>query len=165
MRLAGKTLIVGCVLAAGLSARVEGQVARKGGSAPSPSFTRITLQEIVLLLKDLAELNPMALKRMEEEPELKRTQLENLRQLLAFASEAQRTGLAADPHYRNELRYIRIETIAINYDRYINKGKDALPPFGHITDAAVARYRGEGAGALSAAMKAQRKAKLEEFIE
>ena len=58
------------------------------------SFNSISRSEIELLLSDAAKTNPIALKRLAEDPDMKKTQLENLKQLLAFATQAQKEGLA-----------------------------------------------------------------------
>jgi len=96
-----------------------------------------------LLLADVAKSNPMVLKRLAEDPEQKKKQIENLKQLLAFASQAQRDGLAADPSNRQELDSIRAEIIAVNYDREINKDKGPMPAFGFITEDQVKAYWAE----------------------
>lgn len=105
-----------------------------GGHASAGSFNSITKEEIELLLSDLAKQNPMVLKRFEQDPEMKKQQLDNLKQLLAFASEAQREGLADDPNNRQELENIRSEVAAVNYDKEINKDKGPMPPFGFISE-------------------------------
>ena len=120
------------VLAAGV------QLVHAQGTASSPTiFNRITKEEIELLLKDVATSNPMALKRLAEDPEMKKQQLDSLKQLLAFASQAQRDGLTDNPTYRQELENIGSEVIAVNYDREINAGKGPMPPLGFISDARV----------------------------
>ncbi len=107
-------------------------------------FSSISQQEIELLLADAAKINPLALKRLAETPELKQKQLEDLKQLLAFASEAQRTGLANAQPNRQELANIEAEVIAVNYDREINADKGPMPPFGFITEDQVKAFWGEG---------------------
>jgi hypothetical protein len=99
----------------------------------NPRFNTISREEVEMLLADVAKSNPMLLKRLAEDPEMKKQQLANLEQLLAFASEAQKQGLADDEPSRQELAYIRAEIEASNYDREINKGTDAVP-FSLITD-------------------------------
>jgi len=103
-------------------------------------FKSISRTEIEMLIADLAQKNPMAIKRLAENPELKRKQLDSLRQLLAFASQAQKEGLADEPSNRQELKSIRSEAIAVNYDQEINKDKGPKPPFGFITDDQVKQF-------------------------
>ena len=78
--------------------------------------------------------NPMILKKLSEDPDMKKQQIDNLKQLLAFASQAQRDGLTNDPTNKQELENIRAEILAVNYDREINKDKGPMPPFGFITE-------------------------------
>jgi len=113
------------------------------GGESTTSFNSISKAEIELLLADVAKSNPMVLKRLAEDPEQKKKQIENLKQLLAFASQAQRDGLAADPSNRQELDSIRAEIIAVNYDREINKDKGPMPAFGFITEDQVKAYWAE----------------------
>jgi len=109
------------------------------GQGPA-DFRSISKAEITSLLQDVAKTNPMALKRLAEDPEMKRAQLDTLRQLLAFATQAQKDGLADEPVIRQELENIRAETIAVNYDREINKNKGPMPPFGFISEARVKAF-------------------------
>ncbi len=106
-------------------------------------FSSISKAEIEMLLADIAKSNPMTLKRFAEDSEARKNQLDSLKQLLALASQAQRDGLTSDPINKQELENIRAEIIAITYDKEINKDKGQMPPFGLITDAAVAAYWAE----------------------
>ena len=165
MRLTNTTLIALCLLGAAAGLRVNGQTAKAKTALPDKTFTQITQQEITLILEDVRESNPMLLKRLEEDPLLKQSQISNLRELLAFASEAQRTGLADEPNLRNELDNIRFEVTAVSYDKHLNKGKQSTAPFGNITDAALADYwAGSATHVLPAAVKADRKAKFDQFL-
>ena len=110
------------------------------GQSKAVDFSSISKTEVEMLLADLAKTNPQLIKRLADDPVIKQQQIENLRQLLAFASQAQREGLASDPTNKQELESIRAEAIAVNYDREINKGKGPMPPFGFITDAQVKAY-------------------------
>jgi hypothetical protein len=78
-----------------------------GGHEVSGSFNKISKEEVELLLSDVAKVNPMVLKRFAEDPEMKKQQLENLKQLLAFASAAQSEGMTNEPNNRHELKNIR----------------------------------------------------------
>lgn len=115
-----------------------------GGHASAGSFNSITKEEIELLLSDLAKQNPMVLKRFEQDPQMKKQQLDNLKQLLAFATQAQREGLHNDPMTRQELDNIRSEVIAVNYDKEINGDKGPMPPFGFISEEQINAFWGEG---------------------
>lgn len=115
----------------------------KVGGASNESFNSISRSEIEMLLSDVAKSNPAILKKLAEDPEMKKTQIENLKQLLAFASQAQKDGLAADPTNKQELDNIRSEILAVNYDKEINKDKGPMPAFGFITEDQVKAYWGE----------------------
>lgn len=115
-----------------------------GGHASTASFNSITKEEIELLLSDLAKQNPMVLKRFEQDPEMKKQQLENLKQLLAFASQAQKDGIANEPDKKQELENIRSEVAAVNYDKEINQDKGPMPPFGFISEDQVNAFWGQG---------------------
>jgi len=107
---------------------------QKVGGQSTESFNEITRPEIEALLGDVAKNNPSVLKRLASDPKMKKDQIDNLKQLLAFASQAQRDGLTADPINRQELANIRAEIIAVNYDREMNQDKGPMPPFGFITE-------------------------------
>jgi parvulin-like peptidyl-prolyl isomerase len=113
-----------------------------GGHAAG-SFNSISKEEIELLLADVAKVNPMILKRFKEDPEMKKQQVENLKQLLAFASQAQKEGLTNEPNNRHELGNIKSEITAVNYDKEINKDKGPMPPFGFITEDQTKEFWGQ----------------------
>jgi parvulin-like peptidyl-prolyl isomerase len=110
----------------------------------SGSFNSISKQEVELLLADVAKVNPMVLKRFKENPEMKKEQLDNLKELLAFASQAQKEGLANESPNKDELENIRAEVVAVTYDKEINKDKGPMPPFGFITEDRIKAFWGEG---------------------
>ncbi len=126
------------ILAIGL-----GLVIWKQNTVQGTSFSSISREEIEMLLADVAATNPMILKRLAEEPELKKQQIENLKQLLAFASQAQKDGLADEPGNKQELENIRAEILAVQYDREINKDKGPMPPFGFISEEQVNAFWAE----------------------
>ncbi|MBC7901646.1 MAG: hypothetical protein H7070_16520, partial [Saprospiraceae bacterium] len=115
-----------------------------GGHSTTASFNSISKEEVEMLLADVAKANPMAIKQFAENPEMKKQQLENLKQLLAFASQAKKEGLTNDPTNKQELDNIRSEVAAVNYDREINKDKGPMPPFGFITEDRVKQFWGQG---------------------
>ncbi|MEP7075946.1 MAG: peptidylprolyl isomerase [Acidobacteriota bacterium] len=113
---------------------------KAGGEHGTQSFNSISRQEIETLIGDIAKKNPMAIKRLAQNPEMKTKQLDSLKQLLAFASEAQKEGLADDPSNKQELKSIRAEVTAVNYDQEINKDKGQMPQLGFITDDQIQQY-------------------------
>lgn len=117
---------------------------RVGGGHTSAGFNKISKEEIEMLLADVAKVNPMVLKRFAEDPEMKKQQLENMKELLAYASESQREGLTDQPNNRQELKNIRAEVVAVNYDRETHKDAGPMPPFGFITEDQINAFWGEG---------------------
>ena len=120
-----------------------GLVIWKKNTAHGTAFNSITRGEIEMLLADVAKTNPMVLKRLAEDPAMKKQQIENLKQLLAFASQAEKEGIAAEPGNKQELENIRAEILAVNYDREINKDKGPMPPFGFISEEQVNAFWAE----------------------
>ena len=116
-----------------------------GSTHAAGSFNSISREEVEMLLADVAKVNPMVLKRFAEDPEMKKQQLENLKQLLAFASEAKKQGLADEPTNKQELENIRAEVVAVNYDKEINKDKGPMPPFGFVSEDQTKAFWGGGA--------------------
>lgn len=115
----------------------------KVGGHSATSFNSITRPEVEMLLADVAKSNPAVLKRLNEDPELKKQQLDSLKQLLAFASQAKADGMADEPNNKQELENIRAEITAVNYDREMNSEKGPMPPFGFITEDMVNEYWGQ----------------------
>ncbi len=108
----------------------------------------VTKSDMETLLKDA---NPMVLKRLADDPELKTKQLENIKQLMSLASQARREGLDKDPEVTAELDNIRDEITATNYDKDLNKDKGQMPPFGFISEDQVNSFWGDpNAGGISA---------------
>ncbi len=120
---------------------------KTGGAAHAASFNSISKGEIEMLLADVAKTNPTVLKRLKDDPEMKKQQIENLKQLLAFASQAQKDGLANEATNKQEMESIRAEILAVNYDREINKDKGPMPAFGFITEEQVKAYWDQDAAA------------------
>ncbi len=116
----------------------------KAAGHSNVSFNKISKEEVELLLADVAKVNPMVLKRFAEDPEMKKQQLENLKQLLAFASQAKKEGLTSEPNHKQELKNIEAEVIAVNYDREIHKDAGPMPPFGFITEDQINGFWGQG---------------------
>jgi len=115
-----------------------------GSTHGTVALNSISKEEMELLLADVAKSNPMALKRLAEDQEMKNQQLESLKQLLAFATEAQNEGLANEKNNKEELENIHDEVVAVNYDREMNKDKGPMPPLGFISEEQVKQFWGEG---------------------
>jgi hypothetical protein len=137
-------LTKGLILVAVILAIGAGLVVwKKKVGTTSESFNSISKHEIELLLSDVAAKNPMGLKRLAEDPDLKKKQLESLKQLMAFAVAAQREGYANEPNSKMELENIRDQIEAVSYDQQINKDKGPMPQFGFITEDQVNQYWAE----------------------
>lgn len=132
---------------------------KKVGGNSGESFNSMSREEVEMLLADVAKSNPMVLKKFSDDPEMKKQQLDNLKELLAFASQAQSSGLAKDGTNKQELENIKAEITAVNYDRDQNKDKGPMPPFGFITEDMVNAYWGQdgqpqaGPGAFASFME------------
>ena len=113
---------------------------KNGAGHGAVELNGLNKAEMELLLKDA---NPMMLKRLADDPELKKQQLDNLRQLFALANAAKKEGLAKDEKIKSELDNIGVELTAVNYDREINKDKGSMPPFGFIGEDRVKEFWGE----------------------
>jgi parvulin-like peptidyl-prolyl isomerase len=97
------------------------------------------------LLKDV---DPVKRKRLAEDPDLRKKQVEGVQQLLAFACEAEKRGLARDENNIAELENIRSETIAVNYDRQVSKPGTGLP-FSRVTAEQVSEFYKDPANSAS----------------
>ncbi|HXG86150.1 MAG TPA: peptidylprolyl isomerase [Pyrinomonadaceae bacterium] len=106
----------------------------KFGSHGDEALTRITKEDMAILLKDA---NPMQIKQIAGSPEAKKKIAENLKQLLAVASQARKEGIANEPNVKLELENIRTVLTATIYDQKINGDKGPMPPFGYITEEQV----------------------------
>jgi len=137
-------LTKGLILVAVILAIGAGLVVwKKKVGSHNESYNSISKHEIELLLSDVAAKNPMGLKRLAEDPEMKKKQLESLKQLLAFAIQAQKEGYASEPTNKQELVNIRDQIEASSYDQEINKDKGPMPPFGFITEDQMNQYWAE----------------------
>jgi hypothetical protein len=139
------TLTKGLILVAVILAIGVGLVVwkKKVGGSETVSYNSISKHEIELLLSDVAAKNPMGIKRLADDPEMKKKQLESLKQLMAFAATAQKEGYTDDPVNKQELRNIRDQIEAQSYDQETNKDKGPMPPFGFITEDQVNQYWAE----------------------
>ena len=111
-------------------------------SAGLPKFEclkTLTKSDIDLLIGEIKTKNPESYKRLVDDVELRKSQVESLRQLLAFSCQAVGEGIANDPVNARELAYIRTQSIASEYDKVTN-GKSGSPPFGSVTDGQITAF-------------------------
>lgn len=114
----------------------------KVGGHGEESLNRITREDMALLL---ADADPMQKKAIGESPESKKKIAENIKQLLAVASQARKEGLAEDENIKRELESIRSIVTASLYDKKINEGKGPMPPFSFITEDQIKAFWGDSA--------------------
>lgn len=123
--------IIVIILILGIGAGLVFWKAKYGGGHGSESLNTITKEDMALLL---ADADPSQLQAIGESPDAKKKIAENIRQLLAVASQARKDGLADDPNIKTELESLREEVIARTYDRKVNGDKGPMPPFGFISE-------------------------------
>jgi foldase protein PrsA len=139
-----------------------------GGHYGSDKLTKVTKEEMQLLIKDF---NPMQLKMLSETPEQKKKLAEELEQLLAIASEAKKEGLDKEGYIKSELESMEKAILAINYDQKINKDKGNLPPFSFIKEDQVKEFWNGGpeggtiSGFFNKARAARRASQFDAFID
>ena len=93
----------------------------------------------------LVDMNPMMLRQLSQNPEAKKELANNVRELFAIASQAEKEGLASDANVKRELDNIDYELLAVSYDKAVNKDKGPMPPFGFISEEQVNQFwNGEG---------------------
>jgi foldase protein PrsA len=127
------TVLLGVIFLAGISLLVW--KVKVGGQ--SEGLTKLSKADMEMIFKDMP---PMALKRLAEDPEAKKKQIEGIKQFLAVAEEARTSGFANKEEYKVELENIGRETLALNYDKEKNKDKENLPPLSAITKEDVEAY-------------------------
>lgn len=154
------------MLAFAAGAGVYGQVDASCVPPPLATFQSISRAEIESMLADVAVSNPKVLDRFRDEPELKRDEIDNLRELLAFASAAIKEGHASDSPYCVELESIRDESTAVEYDKIRNKARGKGPPFAFISKTSVSSFwSGTLAKPLSTKVREGREAGFKRFLD
>lgn len=93
-------------------------------------LTKLSAEDIAMILE--GEGNPQQLAPLVSNPKARKDLLEQLKELLALAAEARRSGIADDPLVRNQLEISNKFLLAQNYDAFRNDGQPA-PPLGSVT--------------------------------
>jgi len=126
-------IVIALIFVAGIGLLVWSMY-RKGGEG----LTSLTAEDVKLILEDEAKGNPRALASLANDPEARKKVLENLKQALAVASEARKTGYAEQPEIKTQLELSEQEVLATAYDNKLKadagRGDDPGPPFGYIED-------------------------------
>src|SRR5207245_7170982 len=91
------------------------------------------------LLDDVRAKNPGMIKQLAADAELRRKQVESIRQLLAFACQAVKDRALDDLVNKNELENIRREVVAVNFDNIRDK-RPSHTQFDLITKDRVAEF-------------------------
>lgn len=126
----------------------------KVGGHGSEGLTKLSKSDMETIFKDAP---PQALKRLAEDKELKKKQIEEIKQFLAIAEEARSTGFANEPETKKDLEEIEMTLMAVNYDKEKNKEKENLPPFSAITKEQVDAFyqKDDNSGKFDALVKEQ----------
>ena len=112
---------------------VAGAAAEAQAVKTSACLKKFGQKEWSIMLKDL---NAEMKKKFVDDVEYRKSQVESIRQLLAYACEAEKLGIAKERSIAAELGYIRSEVVALEYDKRLPKGL----PFSSITDAQIAAF-------------------------
>jgi len=110
-----------------------------GAPATFSCLNKIEAEDWKVLLADVRSSNPAAADKLVNDPALRQRQVDSMRQLLAFSCQAVKDGIAAEPRNARELKNIRRETIATNYDKLKYPAGDH-EMFSAITDAQIKTY-------------------------
>ncbi len=129
-------VVIAVILAIG-AGLVFWKVKVGGHGTDDGPLTRVTKEDMALLLKDAS---PMQLQQLAASPDSKKKIAENIKQLLAVASQARKDGIDKDPNIAHELESIRSIVTASLYDKKVNEGKGPMPPFSFITEDQVKEY-------------------------
>ncbi|MBS1795090.1 MAG: peptidylprolyl isomerase [Acidobacteria bacterium] len=130
-------LLAGLVAADFLAGRMKAFVFPAAGG-PTALFDGLSKEEMELLLEDAA---PSTLKNLKDDPQFRREQIENLRQLFALANQAVREGFADEETTAKALAIVETVVRAQAYDKRLDP---AGPPFARITDKQIRDFFGDG---------------------
>lgn len=101
----------------------------KVGGHESGALTKLSKEDMAILMEDD---NPMMLKRLSEDPEMRKEYVKSIKQFLSVASEARKSEIAEKPETKKELKEIEKAILARMYDKEKNKDKPNMPPFSLI---------------------------------
>lgn len=161
----GKSIILLCVIL-GIGAGLVIWKNKVGGGH-SGEFSSLSKQEVELFFELFFRNNPMALKQLAENPEKSKEQIDNLRELFAIASEAQKDSSVNNKLTRGALEIIDSAVWAQSYDREIHKDQGPMPPFGFIEEPQIKAFYGEDSeGGFWGSAKARvNEAKFQKFLD
>ncbi len=126
-------IVIGIIFVAGIGL-LFWSMTRSSGAG----LTSLTAEDVKMIIEDEAKGNPRALASLANDQEARKKVLENLKQALAVASEARKTGYAEQPEMKTQLALAEEEVLATAYDNKLKadagRGDDPGPPFGYIKD-------------------------------
>jgi parvulin-like peptidyl-prolyl isomerase len=104
----------------------------------------LSAEDVKMIIEDEAKGNPRALASLATDQDARKKVLDNLKQALAVASEARRTGFADQPEMKTQMELSEQEVLATAYDDKLKadagRSDDPGPPFGYIEDKDVNAY-------------------------
>ncbi len=121
-------------------------------------FSGLSKEEMELLLEDVS---PQMLKRFKEDPEMRKQQIESLREIFALANQALRES-SADEIKLKMLPFLDAEVWAGQYYREITTNKQTAQ-LAQLTEKQIADFYGESAGATPE--QKQNNLEFEEFLK
>jgi parvulin-like peptidyl-prolyl isomerase len=103
------------------------------------SITKLTPEDVELLVQSQFKAQPQAIKELAESPEARQEFLEEqLKPLLAIARQARLEGIAEEPEMREQLKLTEMEVLALAYDQKLKndagKPNDPGPPLGFASE-------------------------------
>lgn len=126
-------IVIAVIFVAGIGLLVW-SMNRKSGDG----LTSLSADDVKMVIEGEAKDNPRALASLSTDPESRKKVLDNLKQALAVASEARKTGFADQPEIKTQLQLAEQEILATAYDDKLKadsgKPDDPGPPFGYIED-------------------------------
>jgi hypothetical protein len=139
------TVAVGLMLGiAALDAQSQRRPATKRAvTAAKPKLfectKRIITADWLTLMRSVNETNPGVVNLMFTDADVRKGQVDNMRELLAIACEAVRDRIAETEPYKAELANISLEVTAVEFDKFKHPSTDRSP-FENITSEQIAAF-------------------------
>jgi parvulin-like peptidyl-prolyl isomerase len=163
------TSLFGALLAVTSAGGSYGQVTsvQKGcPTANATDFRSISRIEVETLMRDVAASNPQVAAQLKGDPAIRQSQLNKIRELLAFASQALKDGATNDEVVCSELLNIRDETIAATYDKHLEQARPVKGQFAYISEARISAFwGGDATSKLTERVRDEREKAFQKFVE
>lgn len=111
--------------------------ARQTADLQKSFLTKITKEDVAIILRGI---NPSMLGGFAKDAQMVKKFTENLKDLFALASQAVKEGFAESPAALKELKDIRSQIVAVDYDRELNKNKTTTAPFALATTERIKEF-------------------------